>query len=84
MINYEDADVMTTKEAIKHVVDVFGIRSMYELAKQLSDDKLNVQAIQISNYVRGLHKMSGEVADRFFNVYGIIISDAHRPGVFQR
>lgn len=76
-------DTMTTAEAIKYVVEHFGVTSMYALAKSLSDETLNVQPIQISNYLNGT-RMSQKVADRFFETYGVVISDAHATGVFQR
>lgn len=74
---------MSTVEAIDYVVDYFGIRSMYELAKSLSDENLTVQAIQISNYKKG-KRMKQQVADRFFETYGVIINDAYTPGAFQK
>ncbi len=77
------AETMTAQEAIEYVAAVHNISSMYEMSKQLSDDKLTVQPIQISNYMNG-GKMSRQVADRFFEVYEVIISDVHQPGVFQK
>lgn len=68
--------VMTGKEAIKYIADHFGVPSKYALAKSLSDEKLNVQVIQITNYLNGT-RMSKKVADRFNETYGVIISDAY-------
>lgn len=76
-------DSMTTIEAIKYVVEHFGVPSMYAMAKALSDDTLKVQPIQISNYLDG-RKMTQKVADRFFETYGVVINDAYNPGVFRR
>lgn len=77
------SEPMTAQEAIEYVAAVNNIPSMYEMSKQLSDEKLTVQPIQISNYLNG-GKMSRQVADRFWEVYGIIISDVHSPGVFKK
>lgn len=78
-----DEMTMSTKEAIKYVVDCFGIHSMYALAKSLSDDNLTVQPVQISNYLKG-KKMTQKVANRFFDTYGVVINDAFTPGMFKR
>lgn len=83
MSNDHEENVMTAKEAIEHVTYVHRIPSYYALAQSLSDKDLNVQPIQVSNYVKG-KLMSEKVAQRFFEVYGVVISDAHRPGAFQR
>lgn len=74
---------MTAKEAIDYVSKAFNITSKYALAKSLSDEHLVVQSIQISNYLNG-RKMSKKVADRFFDVYGIVITDAHDRGILQK
>ena len=74
---------MTAKEAIKHVAEHFEVRSRYALAKALSDDTVNVQPIQISNYMDGT-RMSEKVAKRFSEVYGITISDIHYPSDFRQ
>ena len=65
---------MTTKEAIEYVADHYNVPSMYTLAKSLSDEKLTVQPIQISNYIKG-RKMKKAIADRFREVYDIEITD---------
>ncbi len=65
---------MTAKEAIEYVADHYNVPSMYALAKSLSDEKLTVQPIQISNYIRG-RKMKKAIADRFREVYDIEITD---------
>lgn len=72
----EEALVMTGKEAIQYVAENFGVQSMYALAKSLSDETLTVQTIQIKNYLNG-RRMSKKVAERFNDVYGIIISDVY-------
>lgn len=77
------AETMTAQEAIEYVAAVHNIPSMYEMSKQLSDEKLTVQPIQIANYLKG-GKMSKQVAERFFEVYEVIISDVHNPGVFKK
>lgn len=74
--------VMTGEEAIKYVQQAFDISSKYALAKSLSDETLKVQSIQISNYLNG-RKMSKKVAKRFYDVYDIVISDAHDTGTLK-
>ena len=74
---------MTTIEAINYVVEYFGVTSKYALAKALSDETLTVQPIQISNYLNGT-VMSLKVADRFFETYGVVVSDAYTPGAFRK
>lgn len=69
---------MTGIEAIKHVVEHYGMTNKSAIAKSLSGDGLEVQPIQITNYLDGT-KMSQKVADRFLLVYGIVIKDAHNP-----
>lgn len=73
---------MSTKEAILTVVRDRNIPSMYQMAKELSDEKLKVQPIQISRYLKG-SRMSKKVADRFEDVYGIKINDHLGSGVLQ-
>lgn len=75
---------MGTKEAIEYVQYVHRIKSYYALAQTLSDTDLNVQPGQISNYARGKTVMSEKVAQRFFDVYGIVVTDAYKPGAFQQ
>lgn len=72
---------MTGKQAILYVIENYGITSKKALADSLSGDGLTVQPIQISNYLDGT-KMSQKVAERFLFVYGINVSDAHRPSDF--
>lgn len=74
----DDEMTMTGKEAITFVAEHFGVPSRYALAKALSGDGLNVQAIQITNYLTGT-RMSKRVAERFNEVYGIVISDVYVP-----
>lgn len=79
---------MTALEAIKKVSEDFEIKSKYRLAKYLSDDELTVQPIQISNYThidpKKRRKMSVAVAKRFYDVFGIYITDQHEPGTLQK
>jgi hypothetical protein len=72
---------MTTQEALSYIAEYFNVTSLYALSKALSDSELNVQPIQLSKYKKG-HKMSKKVAQRFFDVYGVIINDFHDRGVF--
>lgn len=74
---------MTGLEAIKHVAEYFELNSMYSIAKSLSGDNVNVQPIQIKNYMNGT-KMSKKVAKRFEEVYGIEITDVHSTGLFSK
>jgi hypothetical protein len=74
---------MTAKEAIKYIAKEFNVPSRYAMSKQLSDEELTVQPIQISNYMNGT-KMSEKVAKRFNEVYGVLISDIHYPSDFRR
>lgn len=67
-------EAMTGAAAIKFVAEYFGVPSKYAMAKALSDETLKVQPIQINNYLKG-KKMRKVVADRFFDVYGVTISD---------
>lgn len=73
---------MTAKEAILYVVEYFGLKSYYAIAKALSDEELTVQPIQISKYCKG-YKMSKKVAQRFFNTFGVIISDPFDMSMFK-
>lgn len=74
-----DEDIaLTGKEAIKYAAEHFGVRSRYAMSKALSDDELTVQPIQLSNYLKG-RRMSKKVAQRFFETYGIRITDAYVP-----
>lgn len=83
-----EQNAMTAYEAIKRVSEERNITSKYRLAKELSDEQLTVQPIQISNYVhpdlKKRRKMSKAVADRFFAVFGIYITDQHDPGSLRR
>ncbi len=74
---------MTTKEALEYIADLEQIPSLYAMSKYLSDDKLTVQAIQISNYLNG-SVMSEKVANRFEALTGIFITDAVRAGRFRQ
>lgn len=79
----EEVETMTGQEAIEHIKDFFGIPSYYAMAKALSDDDLTIQPIQISNYFKG-KMMSQKVANRFEDVYGVIINTVYTPGVFAK
>lgn len=83
-----EQNAMTAFEAIKKVCSEYNITSKYRLAKELSDERLVVQPIQISNYVnpdlKKRRKMSKAVAERFFDVYGIYITDQHEPGIMRK
>lgn len=72
----EETLQMTAQEAIKYVSDNFNVPSKYALAKLLSDEKLKVQPIQITGYIEG-RKMRRKTADRFFETFGIIITDVY-------
>ncbi len=69
-------DKLTAKEAIEYVLEIYNIPSKYRLAKNLSDDVLTVQPIQISHYLKG-KKMSKKVARRFFDTFEIIVIEVY-------
>lgn len=75
----EQIEMYTGKEAIIKVCEDFGITSKYALAKALSCDTVTVQPIQIYNYLNG-RQMSEKVAQRFSEVFGIVISDVYSAG----
>lgn len=79
----DDVLNMTAREAILYVSENWDTKSMYSIAKNLSDDVIKVHTIQISNYLRGT-KMSRKVADRFAEVYGIVITDVHDLNAVRR
>lgn len=68
---------MTSKEAVIHVIREMDVPSKYAVAKLLSDDTLEVQPIQISNYLKG-KTMSAKTAKRFEEVFGITITDVRQ------
>lgn len=74
---------MNTKDAINHVSETHNIQSMYQMGKELSDDKLTVTTTQIRNYLRGT-RMSKKVADRFEQVFDITITDAYDNSALRR
>lgn len=74
MTDEDDTTKLTTAEAIRYVAKHFNVPSMYALAKSLSSDDLVVQTIQVKNYLNGT-RMSRKVAERFNEVYSIIITD---------
>lgn len=74
-------NTLTTKEAIAFVSEHFGHKSLYSISKALSDETLTVQPTQIKRYVNGA-RMSRKVADRFLEVYDIVVSDVWSPGYF--
>lgn len=77
MEDFEDVLELTAIEAIKWVTEHHSIPSAYALAQSLSDDQLTVQPIQIANYLNG-RKMSDKVANRFYDTYGIRITDVYK------
>lgn len=83
MSDEEDVISMTAIEAIKHVTEYHEIPSLYALSKALSDEALTIQPIQLKGYLNGA-KMSAKTAKRFFDVYGIHISDIHSRGIFSK
>lgn len=82
MVEDSPDESMSTKEAIEFAAEHFGVPSMYAMAKALSDETLKVQTIQISNYRKGT-KMSKEIAQRFYDTYGIIVNDYSDRGTWQ-
>ena len=77
-----DDEQMTIKEAIRHVLDNYDIPSRYALARALSNETLNVQPIQINNYLKGT-RVSKKVAERFLDLYNIVIIDVHDPSYWK-
>ncbi len=76
-------DNMTSKEAIDFVMDKFGIQSLYKLSKELTHEELKVTITQLSNYSRGT-RMSKKVADRFSELYDVVISDVFDSTALRR
>ena len=74
---------MTGKEALEYIASSFNIPSLYAMSKALSDDTLQVQPIQLSNYRKG-KRMSERVAERIYNTFDIVVTDAYRPGTWRR
>ena len=74
---------MSGADAIRHAADIYGVPSMYAMAKALSDEDLTVQTIQIKNYLTGT-RMSKKVADRFEAVYDIHITDAYESNAMRQ
>ena len=68
----------TSESAIKYLQDN-GYPSYYSISKALSDKGYKVQGIQISQYARGLCKMSTATANKFLKVFDIHISDTYSP-----
>lgn len=72
---------LSSKMAIQHVKNELDYKSFYAIAKELTYDGMTVQPIQISNYFKGHHVMSEKVASRFFDTFGITITDTfHSQG----
>jgi len=65
-------EVMTTKEAVMHVLSFELVQSKYALAKHV----LGVQPIMIDNYMKNT-KMSTATAEKFLDQFDIAISDAY-------
>lgn len=71
------APFLSSKEAIIHLMEVLGYPSYYSIAKELSAHDMSVQPIQISDYHKGKRVMSEKLAEHFYTVFGIEISDAY-------
>lgn len=69
---------LETQKALLYVLQNTDCKSMYSIAKALSDDELKVQTIQVSNYLKGKNGMSEKVALRFEEVFGITITDVYQ------
>lgn len=74
---------LTAKEAVEHVRDHFGVTSLYQMAKSLSDKEMTVQPTQVQNWLDG-KKMSERVAQRMLDTYDIIITDVYAPGKLRK
>jgi hypothetical protein len=73
---------LNTEQAINHIVRHHKGTSLYKIAKSLSNDKVKLQPIQIEHYRNG-GRMRKDVAQRFLEVYDIVITDIFLPGVFE-
>ena len=69
---------LSSQDAVKHVINEFGYTSHYSIAKELTSHGLTVQPTQIGYYVKGVHVMSGKVAEHFYDVFGIEITDVFK------
>ena len=73
--------VLTSKQAIRYIAESYGVKSYYAMSKALSDETLKVQPIQISNYHKGVSRMSQKVADRVEATFDVKISDVYSGGL---
>jgi hypothetical protein len=69
-----DSFSFTTVEAIRHIAKEYDINTLSAFARELSNDDIKIQPIQISNYLKG-RKMSRKVANQFLVRFGVIITD---------
>lgn len=72
----EDLEPMSSKDAVLTIASKTEHKSRYAICKALSYDGLRVTVTQISRYLKG-HRMSRKVADRVFDVFGIVVSDVY-------
>ena len=70
--------MLDSQAAVQYVMDNSIYTSYYSIAKVLTEDRLSVQPIQISNYHKGKRAMSDKVSQQFKEVFGIEIADSHR------
>lgn len=84
MDDLEDYLKLTGRDAILYIAENYSTKSMYAIAKQLSNDEVKVHAIQITNYLKRGTKMSRKVADRVFAEYNIIVTDVYEPSAVRR
>lgn len=68
---------LSSKLAVEYVIKEYGYTSYYSIAKALSHSGVNVQTIQITNYIKGIHVMSERVAEQFLYTFDIFITDAY-------
>ena len=68
---------LSSKEAMQYIMRELGYTSLYSIAKELTDNDITVQPIQISNYLKGKHVMSSKVAFQVYNTFDIEITDVH-------
>lgn len=75
---------MTGREAILYVSENYDTKSMYAIAKQLSNEKTKVHTVQISNYLKRGTRMTRKIADRFLQEYNITITDVYDKSAVRR
>lgn len=64
---------MSSQSAVRYVMNNTKFQSYYAVAKELG-----IQPIQVSNYDKGLRRMSKTTAQKFFDRFRITISDVHK------